>query len=287
MKRVKLFWELSKPSILFLVTLTSAVGYYLGAKGIEKSDLGIFLFTIFGTGLSCAGAGALNNYIERDVDTYMKRTFRRPIPLGLVSPAEALGYGVFCVLAGVCILAVKVNLLTGFLALMTAFLYVLVYTPLKKITWLNTFIGAIPGALPPLGGWAAATNEISLGGVILFLILFCWQHPHFYAIAWMYKEDYQRGGFKMLPVIEPDGLSTFRQILIYSVLLLLVSIVPAFIGMSGKIYFIGAAVLGLFMLGAGCILYETKSVQSARKLLQASVIYLPILIILIISDSNI
>ncbi len=282
--KVSLYWELSKPSIMFLVILTSAVGFFLGAKGFSPID--VFFYTLLGTGLSCAGAGTLNHYLERDIDCNMKRTSRRPIPSGQVSPAEALGFGILCVLVGVIILVTKVNLLTGFLALMTAFLYVLVYTPLKRITWLNTFVGAIPGALPPLGGWAAATNQIDLGAWVLFLIMFCWQHPHFYAIAWMYKEDYKRGGFKMLPVVEPDGMSTFRQIIIYSVLLLIVSLVPSFIGMSGKVYFVGSAILGLFMLSVGCLLYESKSVQSARKLLKASVIYLPLLIILMVSDAN-
>jgi protoheme IX farnesyltransferase len=284
LKKLPLYWELSKPSILFLVTITTAVGFFLGAKGFAPID--VFLYTLLGTGLSCGGAGTLNNYLERDIDCNMKRTARRPLPSGQITPAEALGFGILCVLLGVCLLAVKVNLLTGFLALMTAFLYVLVYTPLKRITWLNTFVGAIPGAIPPLGGWAAATNQLDLGAWVLFLILFCWQHPHFYAIAWMYKEDYERGGFKMLPVVEPDGKSTFRQIIIYSVLLLGVSIMPAIIGMSGKVYFVGSAVLGLFMLSIGCILYETKSVQSARKLLRASIIYLPLLIILMLTDTN-
>jgi protoheme IX farnesyltransferase len=284
LKKIPLYWELSKPSILFLVTLTSAVGFFLSAKTFRPFD--VFIYMLLGTLLSCAGAATLNNYLERDIDCNMKRTSRRPLPSGQISPAEALGYGILCVLSGVCLLVVKVNLLTGFLALMTAFLYVLVYTPLKRITWLNTFVGAIPGALPPMGGWAAASNQLDFGAWVLFFIMFCWQHPHFYAIAWMYKEDYKRGGFKMLPVVEPDGKSTFRQILIYSVLLLVVSIIPSLIGMSGKVYFVGAAVLGLFMLSVGCMLYESKSVQSARKLLKASVIYLPLLIILIVCDAK-
>ena len=263
----------------------------MGAKTQDSqsfySYFSVFLYTLLGTGLSCAGSGALNNYLERDIDCNMKRTARRPIPTGRISPQEALGFGLISVLLGTCILAVKVNLLTGFLALLTAFLYVLVYTPLKRVTWLNTFIGAIPGALPPMGGWSAATGELGAGAWVLFLILFFWQHPHFYAIAWMYKEDYMRGGFKMLPVIEPDGKSTFRQVVIYSVLLLAVSVFPTIIGMAGFVYFTGAILLGIGMLAIGLMLYQTRSVQDARKLLRASVIYLPLLIALIIGDAGV
>lgn len=285
-KKLPYYRELSKPSILFLVMLTTAVGYFLGSKTIGVHDFSTLLLTLLGTGLSCAGSSALNNYLERDIDCNMKRTFRRPIPSGNLSPQEALAYGIITILLGTCLLAATVNMLTGFLALLTAFLYVLVYTPLKRVTWWNTFIGAIPGALPPMGGWAAATGNLGLGAWILFFIMFFWQHPHFYAIAWMYKEDYLRGGFKMLPVVEPDGRSTFRQIIIYTILMLTASIAPVYSGMAGMVYFSGALILGIAMLIVGFVLYESKSVQDARKLLRASIIYLPLLIALIIGDST-
>jgi heme o synthase len=282
-EKLKPYIALCKPRILFLVTLTSAVGFYLGERGIKSWYL--FFFALLGTGLSCAGAGVLNNYLERDVDKLMKRTCRRPIPSGEVAPADALIFGVLLVLVGTALLVMKVNLLSGFLALLTAFLYVLVYTPLKRITWLNTFVGAIPGALPPMGGWAAATGEISLGAWVLFFILFLWQHPHFYAIAWMYKEDYSRGGFKMLPVVDPSGVSTFRQIIIYSILLMAFSALPTVIGMAGFYYLTLAVITGVFMLMVGVSLFKSQSVQDARRLLRASIVYLPVVLLLVIIDS--
>lgn len=281
---VRAYVELSKPRIVTLIVITAAIGYFLGRQGID--DWWHFTLAMVGTAVSCAGAAALNNYLERDADLLMKRTRRRPIPSGLISPNAALYFGITLVVVSTVQLAVTVNILTAFIALMTAFLYVLVYTPLKKITWLNTFVGAIPGALPPLGGWAAATDEVSYGAWVLFLILFLWQHPHFYAIAWMYREDYERGGFKMLPVVEPDGLSTFRQIIVYSALLIPISLLPTVIGMSGPIYFWGALFLGLGMLLIGAYLGITRSVTDARRLLRASVIYLPILLVLIVTDKG-
>jgi protoheme IX farnesyltransferase len=189
-------------------------------------------------------------------------------------------------LLGVSLLAWQVNLLTGFLSLLTSFLYVLVYTPLKRVTWWNTVIGAIPGALPPMGGWAAATGELGIGAWIVFFILFVWQHPHFYAIAWMYKEDYERGGFKMLPVVYPDGVRTFRQIIGFSIVLLPVSLLPFYYDMAGVVYAIGVFLLGVGMLALGVKLWRSHSVQDARTLLQASVIYLPLFFALILCDSN-
>lgn len=273
---------LMKPRILVMVLVTTVLGFFLGGRGISSYPL--LFATLFGTALSCGGAGVLNQYLERDADLLMKRTKRRPIPSGQVSPANALVFGIILVLSGTVFLVAQVNLLTGFLALLTAFLYVLVYTPLKRTTWLNTVIGAIPGALPPLGGWSAATGGIELGGWILFLILFLWQHPHFYAIAWMYREDYERGGFKMLPVVEPDGRSTFRQIVLFSLLLLPVSVTPSLIGMSGTVYFVGSLIAGIALLRVGLSLSKSHSVGDARKLLRASIVYLPFLLALIVFD---
>lgn len=279
---ISAYIELSKPRILNLILVTTTLGYFLGGKGIH--NVLNLIFTLTGAGLTCAGASALNNYLERDSDGKMNRTKNRSIPMGIISPNNALLFGISMVLLGILLLAWKINILTAFLSLLTAFLYVLVYTPMKKISWLNTSIGAIPGAIPPLGGWAAATGQLDFGGWVLFLILFIWQHPHFYSIAWMFKEDYQRGGFKMLPVIEPDGKRTFFQILVFSIVLIPVSLIPTFIGMSGKVYFYGALAAGLILLSIAATLTVSKTVLDARKLLKASVIYLPALLFLIIID---
>ncbi len=281
-RTIAAYIELTKPRILLLVLVTAAIGFFLGGHGI-RSYSALFL-TLIGTSLCCAGAAALNHYIERDVDVKMHRTKLRPIPSGVILPAEALGFGILLVILGTVLLVWKVNVLTGFLALLTAFLYALVYTPLKRITWLNTFVGAIPGAIPPMGGWAAATGTLDWGAWILFAILFVWQHPHFYSIAWMYREDYERGGFKMLPVVEPDGISTFRQIVIYSVLLIPISLLPTLIGMSGPIYFWGTLIMGLGVLTLGITLSKTHTLLDARRLLRATIVYLPILLVLIVTD---
>lgn len=267
-----------------MVLVMSAAGFFLGAKGLQPLDT--FIIMLLGTALSSGGAAVLNNYIERDADIMMHRTKTRPLPQGIITPAEALEFGITLVLMGVGLLAWQVNLLTGFLSLLTVFLYVLVYTPLKKVTWWNTVVGAIPGALPPMGGWTAATGNLDAGAWILFLILFVWQHPHFYAIAWMYKDDYKRGGFKMLPVVEPDGLSTFRQVIAFSIVLLPVSLLPTFYGMAGQFYAWGISLLGLVMLAIGINLYRSHSVQDAKKLLRASVIYLPLFFALILGDRS-
>ena len=204
------YLELSKPRILSLVLVSTVIGFVMGSdSSISWIQLG---WTLFGTGLTAAGAGALNHYFERNYDTLMERTKNRPIPAGILSPAETLLFGTVLVLIGSAILVVMINPLTGFLSILTAFLYNLVYTPLKRMTWLNTSIGSIPGALPPLGGWAAATGSLDSGAWILFAILYLWQHPHFYAIAWMCREDYSKAGFRMLPVLEPDGKRTMRQV---------------------------------------------------------------------------
>jgi protoheme IX farnesyltransferase len=276
---------LSKPRILVMVVLMTAAGYFLGAQTIEP--VWTFLMTLVGTAISSAGAAALNNYLERDCDLEMNRTKMRPIPQGIVSPGEALTFGWVAALLGVAVLTWQVNLLTGFLSLLTTFLYVVVYTPLKRITWWNTVVGAVPGALPPMGGWAAATGELGLGAWIVFLILFVWQHPHFYAIAWMYREDYERGGFKMLPVVYPDGIRTFRQIIGFSIVLIPVSLLPYLYEMAGQIYAIGMLVLSVGMLAIAIKAWRSHTVSDARALLQASVIYLPLFFALILCDSTI
>jgi protoheme IX farnesyltransferase len=275
---------LSKPRILVMVVVMTAAGFFLGAKALDPLDT--FFWALLGTAFSSAGAAALNNYLERDVDEKMSRTRTRALPAGLISPTEALFFGLLTVVLGVAILVWQVNMLTGLLSLLTAFLYVLVYTPLKRITWWNTVVGAIPGALPPMGGWAAATNDLTLGAWIVFLILFVWQHPHFYAIAWMYREDYEQGGFKMLPVVYPDGKRTFRQIIGFSIALIPVSLRPYHYGIAGEVYAVGMTLLGIAMLAFGIKAWRSHSNQDARALLQASVVYLPLFFALILCDSN-
>jgi protoheme IX farnesyltransferase len=282
MKKIAAYIELTKPRILMLVLVTTALGFYLGGKG--RMPLGLFSYLMFGVALVCGGSSVLNHYLEREFDSKMQRTKNRPIPSGTIAPAEALNFGILITLTGIFILYVKVNILTAFLSLLTSFLYIMVYTPMKRFSWLNTTAGAFPGAIPPLGGWAAATGGLSFEAGILFLILFIWQHPHFYAIAWMMREDYKRGGFKMLPVVEPNGERMFRHILWYSQMLIPVSLIPAVIGLSGAIYFTGALITGILLMLVSRKFALSRSAPDARRLLRATVLYLPILLLLIVFD---
>ena len=274
--------ESTKPRITGMVLVMTFLGFYCAEQGIHHGAL--LAYTLLGAGLTCAGAAALNNYLDRDADALMLRTKNRPIPTGILLPSETLSFGILLTLAGVIVLCLKVNLLTAFLSLLTSFLYILVYTPMKKISWLNTTIGAIPGAIPPMGGWAAARGELGVEAWVLFCILFVWQHPHFFAIAWIFRDDYRRAGFKMLPVVEPDGVSTFKQTVWFSAALILVSLLPSIVGMAGRIYFWGAFLAGILLFQAGWQLFQSHSTADAYKLLRASVIYLPVLLFLIIFD---
>jgi len=273
---------MTKPGIMIMVLVTTALGFYFADHGIQNPIL--LLWTLIGSALTCGGASVLNQYLERDVDALMQRTQKRPIPMGVISPEEAMSFGLSLILIGLLVFCWKVNLLTAFLSLLTCFLYIVIYTPMKRISWLNTTLGAIPGAIPPLGGWAAATNHLHPGAWILFLIMFTWQHPHFYAIAWIYKEDYKKAGFKMLPVVYPDGRFTFSQITAFSFLLVAFSLMPSLMGMSGKIYFWGALVLGIGVLYTAFLFQRNQSNIDARKVLGASIMYLPLLLVLIIAD---
>jgi protoheme IX farnesyltransferase len=276
------YFELTKPNITFLILISTAMGYYLGIDGID--DWFKLFITLIGSGLVSSGASALNHYAERELDQRMNRTKSRPIPTGMISPNHAMYFGITITLLGLGILFFLVNELTAFLAISTALLYLFVYTPLKKITWLNTSIGAIPGSLPTLGGWVAATGTLDPEAWILFAILFFWQHPHFYAIAFMCKEDYERANLKMLPVLETDGKRTNRQIIWHSLLLIPVSLVPSYIGLLGMTYFWGALILGIGYFVSGFPLVKNYSLQNAKLLLKSSVIYLPALFIIIILD---
>jgi len=278
------FIELTKPRITFLILVSTALGYYLGNTG--QFELFNFLITIIGTTMLAGGAGAINHYIEKDLDVLMDRTKSRPIPSGLISSQVALYFGILQSVLGFGLLLVYVNFLTALLGLLTIALYIFVYTPLKMITWLNTTIGAVPGALPALGGWAASANELNPNAWILFAILFLWQHPHFYAIALMCKEDYKKAGFKMLPVIENDNNRTNRQIIWHAFLLIPVSLFFVVTGALGTIYFWGAAFLGVVYLLSGIPLLKESSVKNAKVLLRTSVLYLPLLLVIILIDLN-
>ncbi len=275
--------ELTKPRILVMVLVTATIGYALANDGL--APYGLFFWMLIGTGLSAGGAGALNHYIERETDKNMARTKNRPLPAGTVSPIVAFVFGVLLAVAGAGILYAYANPLAAGLALATVLLYALVYTPMKKVSWWNTPIGAIPGAIPPMIGWAAADGQLAAGAWVLFFILFLWQHPHFYAIAWMFREDYAAGGFRMLPVVQPDGKNTFRQSLAAAIVLIPVSLWPTFVQMSGWLYFIGALIIGLWFLAA-CIRWRLSGTTlDARKVLRVSVIYLPLLLVFIMLDS--
>ena len=255
------FIELTKPRITILILISTALGYYL-AESAMINYLNFF-YTILGTAILSGGAGTINHCIERDLDMLMDRTKSRPIPTGLISIKTALNFGLAQSIIGLAILWVFVNQLTATLGLATILLYLFVYTPLKKITWLNTTIGAIPGAMPALGGWAASANELSPNAWILFAILFLWQHPHFYAIAIMCKDDYERAGFKMLPVIEKENHRTNRQIIWHAFLLIPVSLYFVVTGALGIFYFWGALLLGIvYLISSIPLLIEAVDVSS-------------------------
>ena len=273
---------LAKARITALVLVTTAAGYVLGSRAtIDFSRLGL---TLVGTALAAAGAGALNQVAERRPDALMRRTASRPVAAGRIEPLTGLAFGLAVGSAGVLWLAFLVNPLTGVLALVTIGLYIGVYTPLKRRTSLNTLVGAVPGAIPPVMGWTAARGTIDPGAWALFAILFLWQVPHFLAIAWMYREDYARAGFPMLPVVDPGGEWTGRQAVLATAALLPVSLLPTFLGLTGALYFFGALALTLAFAAFALGLALSRRRVAARRLLLASVTYLPILLALLVLD---
>jgi protoheme IX farnesyltransferase len=284
MNRARLYLELTKPRILVMVLVTTTLGFLLG--NVNRGSVGTLLLTLLGVASATGGAAVLNNYLERDLDAKMARTRKRALPAGLIEPHRALTFGVGLLLAGVLLLATAINLLVAFLVLLAAFLYVLVYTPLKRITWWNTTFGAIPGAIPPMAGWAAATGHVGPGAWVLFAILFAWQHPHFFAIAWIFRDDYRAAGFKMLPAIEQRGVRTVRLTVASSLILLAVSLAPTLIGMAGWVYFLGTLWLGLFIVIAALSFARHRNAGTARGLLKASIVYLPLLLGAIILDAG-
>lgn len=284
--------ELMKPELTFLSVLTALCGFYLGS--IDHLNIWLFLHTAFGTGLLGGGLGALNQYIERGYDGMMRRTERRPLPAGRLLPLEVLIFGIALTTTGLIELTFFTNYLAGYLAFLTFVSYIFFYTPLKRVTSLSTIIGGIPGALPPMIGWAAARGSLHMEAWALFAILFCWQMPHFLALAWMYRRDYARAGYKMLTVVDPTGKRSNKHILFFTLALVPASIVTTLLGLTGIFYLIGAVVLGLGFLYFGIVLNvytnENTSEPSARinvlsrRLFFASLIYLPLLMILMSAD---
>ena len=281
-ERVAAYAELTKPRITFLIVLTSAAGFCLASRG--GVNYVALLSSMFGIALLSSGIATLNQYIERDLDSLMRRTADRPLPAGRLAPIEALAFGVTLTVGAEVYLAAFVNPLTAAMGLTVIAGYLFAYTPLKTRSTLSTLVGAFPGAVPPLIGWTAARGDLSVEAFVLFAILFLWQFPHFLAIAWMYREDYSRAGILMLPVVEPDGRITAQQIVVYTLMLLPVSLLPTVLGLSGKFYLFGAIVLGLLFLYSSLRAAFSKSRQQARRLLLASVIYLPLLFILMVFD---
>jgi heme o synthase len=285
--------ELTKLRVTTLIVMTAWCGYFFGAHqaGLNWFSFGL-LHALLGIGLVSSGTAALNEVMEYKVDAHMRRTARRPIPAGRMTLLHATIVGVVAAVGGSIYLAVFTNPLTGLLTFLTSVVYLAAYTPLKRISPICTFVGAFPGAMPGVLGWTAVRGRLEWGTLVLFAILFIWQFPHFFSIAWLYREDYASGGVRMLPVVEEDGRSTARRILLYSLALIPISLLPTFMGMAGRIYLVGAIVLGFSLLYFGVRLAflnlplaAAQSKRRARYVLQATVIYLPLLFALMMSNS--
>src|SRR5678816_1573591 len=279
------YLELTKPRITLFILMSTGIGFMFGSHLGRPWTWLELVHTMIGTMLIAGGTAALNQWYEREGDGLMKRTQRRPIPSGRVTEQHALAFGVALSAAGFAELCLGVNLLTGGLALFTLASYLFVYTPLKRVSPISTTIGAIPGAMPPLIGYAAASGHLNYEAGILFAILFLWQFPHFYAIAWMYREDYARAGIRMLPVVEPTVDSTARRIVWFSMALIPMSLAPKFLDMAGNLYLFGASILGTMVLYAGFQANSNQTRVQARRVLLASVLYLPLLYGLMALDS--
>ena len=282
MSRAGAYVALTKPDVSFLVLITTAAGYYMAARG--PVDWLRLVHTVFATMLIAAGTAALNHYIERESDGHMRRTASRPLPSGVLQPREALCFGVALCTAGAIYLYFAAGALAAGLGMATCLSYLLGYTPLKKRTVWATFVGAFPGAIPPMIGWAAASGSLDRGAWLLFAILFLWQFPHFHAIAWMYREDYARAGILMLPVVDKQGTRTFRQIVLTAIALVGASLLPAVVGLAGVRYFFGALVVSVGLLQVCLWAAAAKSNIRAKWLMHATVIHIPVLLGLMIYD---
>ena len=276
------YLELAKPEISSVVTMSAFAGFVLGSPaGLDGWTL---LWTMIGVALCAGGVGVLNHLFERRYDAQMKRTATRPLPSGRVSSGEARRLGIVMVSAAVGLLCPLVNVLTAVIAALTAALYLFVYTPLKRVTKWNTLIGTVPGALPALGGYTAATGQLGAGGWSIFGILACWQMPHFLALAWMYRKDYARGDYAMLPVVEPDGDSTAAQMMGFAAMLIPLSVLPFLVSSAGWIYGLGVLPLGLWFLWTTIVFHRERTGQKAKRVLKASVLYVPALVALLMVD---
>ncbi len=278
------YYDLSKPGIGFYALITTFTSFWLASS--HTFDFVLFLHTMLGTALVTAGGGALNQVMEIPLDAQMRRTEKRPLPTGRISKTSGLIFGVLTSIIGSLYLLLAVNSLSAILAIATLVGYLFIYTPMKRSTSYATVIGAFPGAVPILIGWAAVRNSIDIGGWTLFAILFLWQIPHFLAIAWMYRKDYERAGLPMLTVIEPEGISAAHQSIIYLVALLPISLLPTKLGLTGNLYFIVALFLGIGFLGSAVYVVFKRTNSAARVLLIASILYLPILLGLMIFDAQ-
>jgi protoheme IX farnesyltransferase len=285
--------ELTKLRVTSLVVMTAWCGYYFGAErsGVSSLSWGL-VQALVGVALVAGGAAALNEVMEFDIDARMRRTAGRPLPTGRMSRTHATTAGLGMILGGALFLGMVMNALTGWLALATAAVYLAAYTPLKKVHPICTFVGAFPGAMPGVLGWTAARGRLEWGALVMFAIVFFWQFPHFFSIAWLYREDYAAGAIRMLPVVEQNGRSTARQIVAYSIGLIPVTLAPTLLGMAGKVYFVVALAMGLALLYVGLRLAfldapitSAVSKQRARQLLQATVFYLPVLFIVMMLDT--
>jgi|SRR5580658_2413382 protoheme IX farnesyltransferase len=285
---MKDYIALTKPRITWLILMSTGVGYFFGAQagwhGWSSWHWLTLVHTIIGTGLIASGTAALNQWMERVADGKMRRTQARPLPSGRLEPAPALIFAIAISAAGFADLWFGANPLAALLGLFTLLTYLFIYTPLKQRSPHSTTFGSLPGAMPPLIGFAAASGTLTWDAWVLFAILFLWQFPHFYAIAWMYKEDYARAGILMLPVVEPDGKSTARRILLYSIALIPISLMPKFFAMAGNVYLYGALALGLAFVYYGLRIRWDRTRQQARHVLLASVVYLPVLFSLMLFD---
>ena len=276
------YLELTKPEISFLVVISALAGFLLGSPDVL--DGWALAATLVGVALTSGGACVLNHYLEREIDGAMKRTAGRPLPTGRIAPQRALYFGLGLAAAGVALVCPVVNPLTAGLALLTAALYLFLYTPLKRKTKYNTIVGTIPGALPALGGWTAATGAVGAGGLAIFAILALWQMPHFLSLAWMYRKDYGRADYAMLPVVEPDGRSTALQTLLCTAALLGASLLPTLLGVAGLVYLLSALALGGWFLVPAWRFYRERSNQNARRVLKASIYYVPLLVLAVFVD---
>lgn len=282
MNRPRDLYELTKPRITLMVVLTAACGYFLAAAG--QPDPVAMLVAMIGVALVASGTSGLNQVWERDIDAKMQRTCRRPIPAGKVTPEAGWAFAGLLAVAGIVYLAVLVNPLTAILAAVTVVSYLFVYTPLKRVSSLSTLVGAVPGALPVMGGWAAARGELGAGAWALFGILFFWQLPHFLALAWLFRADYQRGGLKMLGVDDPDAHQTRVHSVLYASALLPASLFPVAIGLSGPVYLVAALFMGLAYGWAALRFWVQADVSSARRLFKVSLLYLPVMLVTLSLD---